>query len=519
MSTDEWLDFPELVEKVQEYIEIGLYDEAISLLNRYTSFFKDEWEIPFLFSRIYTEQNKPEKAIEYLKQSLEIEPNNPDSLLGLFYAYTQMSNLKEAAKYLGEAEKQQPTHELVLNALIWYYTEICDFEKALNYFKKHRTALERNPEVLRNAGIAFERFGAYDDARVCFEKAMAISPQFEEVRDLLADQFLFHGSPEESIKLYKEYLEKSPNNIRALSRLTYCFSQNNQVAEAEATARETIRLYPNSPTGYVDLGYVFLNGEKPDQTLASAEKALDVSPLDSEAIRLKALAYSDLGKNDEATTSFESALSLDPENPEIMRDYYHHLREAGDYEKMNTLVNEVIRLERPYCMEDYWFLADYYREIQKNVLSFSYLRLAYESTPGEKEILPPMAETLADTGHVLYAIPILKSYIDSRGWNDMCENIALHKNFKTAAYRQSLMFLKFIGQSPAQFRVDSFKKQLRSFGILLGIIGIFLCTLLILAIYIPILPIILLTALPTFLVTGLFGAGIRPYLRNQSVTS
>ena len=35
-------------------------------------------------------------------------------------------------------------------------------------------------------------------------------------------------------------------------------------------------------------------------------------------------------------------------------------------------VNNVIKLEQPYCTEDYWFLADYYREKEQISKSFHF---------------------------------------------------------------------------------------------------------------------------------------------------
>jgi hypothetical protein len=33
-------------------------------------------------------------------------------------------------------------------------------------------------------------------------------------------------------------------------------------------------------------------------------------------------------------TAFKTAIEIDPENSEILRDYYHHLRDSGDTDTM-----------------------------------------------------------------------------------------------------------------------------------------------------------------------------------------
>jgi len=460
---DDLLDLSDLVEKIQELLEVGLYDEVLKLLDYYSIMYPDEWEIYFLYSRVYLEQNDPSTAIPYLHKSLKIDKNNVDSLLGLFYAYAQMEQIKKGGRYLFRAVKYYPNSEPVLTALIWYHTEINDLESAIACFEKAQKVGTDNPETFRNAGIAYERMGEYDSAQQCFSAALSMNPHFDDVRDLLADHYILVGQVEKSISLYREYLAVSPKNIRALSRLVFCLSQNNQAEEALALSRETIKLYPNSPVGYVDCSYVYLNIGKFDEALAYAAKALDVSPIDAEAFRVRGIANSEKQLSVEAKNAFEAALRLDPKNPEIMRDYYHHLRNVGDFSKMEKLVNKVIKQEFPYCIEDYWFLADYYRDDGDNLKAFHFLHKAFASMPGEKELIPPMVDILLDAGHVLYSVPFLMSYVERSGWNDTMNQFARHNRLKGKWSQEALRFLRFHGQNPSKYRNYIFLRYFEKF--------------------------------------------------------
>ena len=449
---DEWLELADLVERIQELLELGLLDEARALLDSYSILYHDEWEIHYLYSRVFLDQNQPREAIPYLHKSLKIDKKNPEVLLGLFYAYSQLNQPKKAAKYLLRAEKYNPDNEPVLSALIWHFAETNRLDQSILYFEKAMALGTDNPETFRNAGIAYERTGQNENAEHCLKTALQLNPQFDEVRDLLADHYIFRGETQKSVSLYQDYLRESPRNIRTLSRLVFCLSQNNQMEDALALAQETIRLYPNSPVGYVDLAYVYLNSGRIDLALSSASKALDVSPIDAEALRVKAIAYSEKEDYAEASRSFEAALSIEPQNAEIMRDYYHHLRTVEDFAKMEKLVFAVIKLERPYCIEDYWFLADYYREKGENLRAFHFLHKAYESMPGEKELIPPMVDIMLDTGHVKYSVPFLMRYVEKNGWNEVMNQFSRHKRLKSKWSREWVRFLRFYGQKSGEFR-------------------------------------------------------------------
>ena len=460
---EKWFDLSDLIEKVQELFDLGLYDEGVALLDQYRDIYQNEWEIRFLYSRAYSEQGKPLLAIPHLKLALRFNRDNVDCLLGLFYAYTQMRQIQKGARYLLKAKRLHPANELILNALIWYYSEINNFTKAVACYEDAESILNYNPEATRNVGIAYERLGNFDKALICFKMSLELDPDADETRDLLADHYILREEVSKSIELYKNHLKRSPNNIRTMSRLVFCLSQNRQIREAETAAREIIRIYPNSPVGYVDLSYAYLNNNNTEKAIETADKALDVSPIDAEALRVKGIAYAEQKDYLLAEKTFKEASSLAPDNPEIMRDYYHYLRHAEKYQEMEKLVLQVIKQEYPYCMEDYWFFADYFREKGQKVKAFHYLNKAYHCMPGEKDIIPPMAEILLDMGHTSFAVPILKRYIETRGWDRIMRGFTRHKRMKGKWSQEGLRFLQFYGQKPVEFRNFIFGFYVRRF--------------------------------------------------------
>jgi tetratricopeptide (TPR) repeat protein len=468
---NEWLDFSDFVDKTQELIDMGLYDEAKALLEQYADSFIDEWEYWFIYSRIYGEQNKPQEAIAMLRKGLQLDPNNVDCLVGLFYAYAMLNQLDKAGQYLLQAEKYNPDSELVISALIWYFAETNQLKKAIAYFENIRTKGSTNPETFRNAGIAYDRNGQMDKSIECYLVALELHPFYDEVRELLSDLYMTTGKTEKAIELYEQALNKSPNNIRYRSRLVFCLSQSNQMEKAVTTAKESIKQYPNSPIGYIDLAYIHLNAGELDEALAAAEKASDISPLDGEACRVKAIVFSEKEMNEEAEAAFETALSLDPENPEILRDYYHHFRETGNFEKMESIIFDVIEREKPSCVEEYWFLADYYREQKQDLKALHYLNKAYKIRPAEFDLLPHIIDILIENGHTTFSLVFLRRYVECVGWNEVMNQFVSYPELSGKMIQEGLRFLRFSGGRPAMFYRFIFKKHLVEFtGISLFII-------------------------------------------------
>ena len=90
---EEWLDLPDLVEKAQDYLEIGFVEDALNLLNEYNDIYGDEWAILFIYSRIYTELDNVKESIKYLHRCYKIERDNVDCLIPTIDPITMLNNI------------------------------------------------------------------------------------------------------------------------------------------------------------------------------------------------------------------------------------------------------------------------------------------------------------------------------------------------------------------------------------------------------------------------------------------
>jgi tetratricopeptide (TPR) repeat protein len=463
---EEWSDLPELLENVQELLDLGLTDDARDILDKYRTVFQDYWEYHYLYSRVFADQDMPREAVSCLIAGLRLERDNVDCLLGLFYAFVMMNNARRGGRFLLEAQALCPDNEHILSALTWYYTEINELERAVECFYRAKALNPNNPDTYRNGGLAFDRLGRAEEAADCYKAALRISPNSEDARDLYADHLIIAGKVDGAVALYEEALRESPKNARHISKLVYCLSQRGDLGKAEALAKHAIALYPNSPAGYLDLAYVNLNAGRVNEAYENADNAVSIAPLDAEGYRVKAIACSERGDHAAAEALFERAIAMDPDNADALRDYYQYLRIAEKHGPMVETINRVIKLEYPYCTEDYWFLAAHYRGLNQNAKAFRCLRLAYDAMPAEKELLPPMIEILLERGHEKYTLPIFADYVQRGGWTEAMSAIARNRRMRGRATQEGIRFLRFTGQRPGAFREHVFKHYLSRFGLM-----------------------------------------------------
>jgi hypothetical protein len=114
-------------------------------------------------------------------------------------------------------------------------------------------------------------------------------------------------------------------------------------------------------------------------------------------------------------------------------------------------------------MEDYWFLADHYREQGQNLRAFHYLRKAYELVPGEAELIPPMIDIMLEEGHLNYTTPFLMHYVQRSGWNEVMDQFARHQRLQGKWAQEGLRALRFFGANPVEFRNYIFNYYFKRF--------------------------------------------------------
>ncbi len=454
---DEWLDYTEFSDRVEELIELGLHEEAEELLERYRDQYSCYWEYWFFSAQIDSEHEEYERAVEELEKALEIDPGNAVCKQNLFSVLRLMEREEEALEYIQKALEEHPKEDFLINSLLQYYIDNAEYKKALLLFRSKAGLLKDNPEGLKYAGAAYYYLGQYEEALKFLKRAYKRDSESSEIRDMLADVLLALGYEDDAVNLYYEFLKRSPKNVYIMSKLISIFTSIRRYQEAKSEAEKLKEYFPRSAVGYVNLAYVYLNSGDPDNALLEANTALNIDSGSIEGLRAKAGAYLEKGYSEPAYQCLLEASGIDPDNVDVLRDMYYYYRTIGNTREMFDCVNRVIELEDPYCLEEYIFLADYYKESGKSLKAFRYLHKAYRLMPREKELLASMADLLISRSHHLYAGSLLYHYIESRGWDSTIFSLYRGSRLKSRNLRESIRFLRFCGEKNLSYRRFIFK--------------------------------------------------------------
>ena len=149
----------------------GEYEEAIIAFQKATQLDRLFAKAFEAMGRAYKELGKNEKAQEYLQKAADI--------------YIGREKMQDAEAVLNEILQISPDSVNVFNSLGVLYRKREDLKTSLNYYQKALKVHPDEPHIHYNIGRLYFEMKLPDKARVCFNKALALDPDFNEAKEVL----------------------------------------------------------------------------------------------------------------------------------------------------------------------------------------------------------------------------------------------------------------------------------------------------------------------------------------------
>lgn len=300
-----------------------------------------------------------------------------------------------------------------------------------------RHAQSSDAAALTRAGQASQALGRYRAANTLLRRAEALAPGSVPTNIAWGELFLEKYNRPDAIRSFRAALEKSPESAAAHLGLARALADENPPAAVES-ARRALELDPSRTAAYVLLAGLALDEGRPSETAALVERALDINPVDFEALSLRAAlayaaddrqaferdvarvlainsAYGDIyrvtGERlarqyrfEEAVPLVEKALEVDPRNNRARSDLGLLLLRTGDETQARTLLAEAFKND-PYDVVTYNLLSlldtlDGFDTIERSGLV---VKLPNDEAPVMGELVPALAARALATLEARYA--------------------------------------------------------------------------------------------------------------------
>ena len=158
-------------------LKLNLFDEVISetipLLK------KRKHQVFFnILSVAYQSLGDYKKALEVMKEALQLNPKNPYCLNNIGITVHKLEKFEEAEMYFKKGLEIAPNYINILNNLANLKKDLNYTEEAIEYYKKSLTVDDKNIETNLNIANCYQSLGKFNESINYLRKVLEINTKF-----------------------------------------------------------------------------------------------------------------------------------------------------------------------------------------------------------------------------------------------------------------------------------------------------------------------------------------------------
>ena len=254
-------------------------------------------------------------AIGQAQQGAFLDPDNPNVQNAVGKVFEANGQLEQAAKAYRQAMTADPSYGPAGLALIQVELTRGNREAAMKVAQEMAAKGGASADLDRILGDDAVRRQDYAGAIPLLERATKGLPGNPDGWALLGRAYHATGRNGDAVDAYRKAVELAPQNLNY--RTTYGLILG-QAGQHEAGLAELQKV--TSSPGYKDaaawtnLGWIYRSLNKPQESVAAYQKALELDPREEQAALGLGWAYSSMKDYDRAIAAYNKAIQIDPKD-------------------------------------------------------------------------------------------------------------------------------------------------------------------------------------------------------------
>ena len=159
---------------------------------------------------------------------------------------------------------------------------------------------------------------------------------------------LLRGQPAEAAILFKEVVERHPEDLQAWNGLAMAYLALGHSEKAILAAEEARRYSPTDATAWSNLSTVYFRTGDSLKALECSEKAVEINPQSGEARMAQAESLRFLRRWPEAIRAYREVVRLDPTQCDARNNLAGVLAQSGDLEGAQIELQRIIQINPSY---------------------------------------------------------------------------------------------------------------------------------------------------------------------------
>lgn len=277
---------------------MGKTGEALNAIDRLTKVYPQNIDYKYLAAAYARKISMEDKALEYYRQILAINPDDTRAKLALAGAEKADGNTSEYLKSIAPVISNPNIDiDVKLEELIPY---------VLEYSKS------KDPG-LGNALMEIT------------QQLVTSHPKEAKAFSVQGDVLSIAGKDEEAIKAYKQAVALKDNIYIVWEQMIGLLMAGHAYDDVIVQAEKAIDIFPNQAYLYYASGVAYYKKKKLDSALDMLNEALIMSGKNNgqkiNIYNMLGLVYDGLGNMDKSVTAFESSMGINSKNPETLAYY------------------------------------------------------------------------------------------------------------------------------------------------------------------------------------------------------
>ncbi|MBN2318719.1 MAG: tetratricopeptide repeat protein [Acidobacteria bacterium] len=330
------------------YFELNRPEEAIRAYEEFQKIYKGTDSGYREIGKYYLGKNNHEKAIEYLKKAIEIQPESVESLYLLGDVYTQLRRIREAIPVYRTLAGIARNNLNVKKQLAFFLIETGDFEEAVDLLNPIVQEDPENFECMLLLGQAQIGMQEYTKAIDTLQSIRAKNPDFNlNAHFYLGVAYKNNGDHAKAIEIFRDLLDKIPPGSKAdqdyrlpiQHQLALNYLETGEYGKSIELYREMV---PRDPRLNLELMNAYRLNREFDAALEIGKQEYEKNPDNLRIGILYARALADAGKTDGGAEVLNGLMESDPSNI----DLYIHLCQIYMQGKRYSEAEEAIQRAR-----------------------------------------------------------------------------------------------------------------------------------------------------------------------------
>jgi YVTN family beta-propeller protein len=191
----------------------------------------------------------------------------------------------------------------------------------------------------------------YDQAIICFDKALVINPNNAESWYNRGVALSILNRNEDAIQSYDRAIKLDSGTINAWNSKGHALSGIGKYADALRSYDRAIEIHSDNIIAWYNKGLALSNLGRYDEAIQSYDRVLEIDKNNTDALNSKGLALERLGKYDEAIQSYDRVLEIDKNNTDALNSKGLTLQRIGKkheamqcFEEVTAIYEEMVRI-------------------------------------------------------------------------------------------------------------------------------------------------------------------------------